>query len=382
MKDPWQCLPPMASGQEFSLPVDAEPAEDLYVHRAPLTASMLSNAFVGNSRTIAARATGQQAVDPVATPETAGDALTISEPNDGATISARTIRVAGTVGEGVERVRVNGYLASFDPERNTFTQELALPDTEEIEIRIEALDARGLTVQEARRTVRRDIQPPPAPAITQPAPGGSVYRTAIEQFEVRGTAPEGVAGIVVNDYRLQLFKKGDTEWSYLASVRLGNAVKGVNLFEVVAIDDAGNRSEPVVLTIRIEEGEQGIVSGPSSAGAAAATSSAASSINIAELPNNAPIQPGSVTVTAPIPGSSATMTGTELLLEGTSPAQAASLWVNDYKLQLFSPDKQTWTYIARVEWGTLKQGTNAFVITARNAENQILDRMTYTVEKQ
>lgn len=367
----------IGEGQELALPAENERGEDMYAYRSPLTAATLENPLLKSSRQTAGGVTRPIASVNDQVPEQT-DVLIITEPQDNALVTTRTIKVTGTVGEGVARIRVNGYQATLDSSRRTFTQELALGDDEETEIRIEALDERGLTIQEARRTVRRNIEPPPPPSITQPAPSGAVYRMSREEFEIRGTAPAGVAGIVVNDYRLQLFKKGNTEWSYLASVRLGNAVRGENIFDVWSIDDANNRSAPVRLVIRIEDGAEGIVSQAEGTSAA----SSASSVNPADLPSNAPLQPGSVTVTGPVPGTSATMTGTELVLEGTSPATAASVWVNDYKLQLFTPSKQTWTYIAREEWGTLKPGINTFTVIARDSDNKILDTVTYTVTKE
>jgi hypothetical protein len=373
----------IGEGQEYRVALEGEEPNDPYALRAPLSAEALASAFLADSRSSSTQGGVPVAVAATTTTTTSPNenVLTLLTPEENTVIVGTTVRITGTIGDGVTRVRVNGYQATVDLERRTFSQELAVPDSETVDIRVEAMDARGLTLQETQRTLRRTIQAPPQPTITEPAPAGSVYRTNAEQFTVRGTAPAGIAGIVVNDYRLQLFKKGDTTWSYIANVKLGNAVRGENIIDAWSIDAAGNRSDPVRITVIVGEGEEGIVSGPSSAGATASAASSVAAIDPSQLPSNAPLQPGSVTITAPVPGTSATMTGTELLLEGTSPAEAASLWVNDYKLQLFSPAKRTWTYIAREEWGTVKVGTNTYVITARDAEDKILDRVTYTVEK-
>jgi hypothetical protein len=97
------------------------------------------------------------------------------------------------------------------------------------------------------------------------------------------------------------------------------------------------------------------------------------------LPQNDPLRPGTLAVTAPMPGAQYTATGSEFLLEGTTIKETASVWVNGYKLQLYTPGKLTWNYIAKTDYGTLKRGTNVYRIVSRNAEQQILDVFQYTV---
>ena len=55
------------------------------------------------------------------------------------------------------------------------------------------------------------------------------------------------------------------------------------------------------------------------------------------------------------------------------------MWVNDYQLQLYVAGKTFWNYIANTEYGNLKRGKNIYVIVTRNAKNEILDRVEYTV---
>ena len=89
--------------------------------------------------------------------------------------------------------------------------------------------------------------------------------------------------------------------------------------------------------------------------------------------------PGTLAVTGPAAGTQFTATGSEFLLEGTTPKSTASVWVNGYKLQLYTPGKTFWNYIAKVEFKTLKVGTNVYKIVARNAKDEILDVLEYTV---
>ncbi len=60
--------------------------------------------------------------------------------------------------------------------------------------------------------------------------------------------------------------------------------------------------------------------------------------------------------------------------------QTQSIWVNDYRLQLYRPGSAAWNYVASTELRTLKRGQNSYVVTARDGEGKILDHLTYTVE--
>jgi hypothetical protein len=57
---------------------------------------------------------------------------------------------------------------------------------------------------------------------------------------IEGTTPEGTAKIVVNGTALGKYKAGETKWSYIAAVSLGNLQKGDNPFTVQALDADGN----------------------------------------------------------------------------------------------------------------------------------------------
>jgi hypothetical protein len=80
-----------------------------------------------------------------------------------------------------------------------------------------------------------------------------------------------------------------------------------------------------------------------------------------------------------VPGTQFTSTGSAFLLEGTNPSETASVWVDGYKLRLFTPGKTFWNYIADPALGTLKKGVHTYIINARNAQGEILDTTTYTV---
>lgn len=361
----------IGEGQHFELPAHVPADSDLYAFRDALTAPQGGASFALESMT---------AIRRVRAPAETGTAqsdeiLAVAEPENDAVITTGTVRVAGTMGQNVRQVRVNGYAAILDRIQGTFQQEIALRDEETIAITVEALDEQGIVLQEVQRTVRREIRAPESPAITFPAKNGETYRTSRLEFEIRGTATAETAGIIVNDYRLQLYKAGARTWGYLASTNLGNLVPGKNIFTVSAIDAAGTKSAPVAITILLEEGPEGVI-----AAANEGTATSSPTITPESLPNNPALKPGTLIVTGPTSGTVHTATGSELLIEGTTDATTASVWVNDYQLQLYKRGKTTWNYIAKTAYRNLKPGKNVYTIIARDAENMILDRIEYVVQ--
>jgi hypothetical protein len=311
--------------------------------------------------------------DPGSTAPVDVNLITVEVPTDGQTVSGSTVRVQGKVGARIERVRVNGYPASIDRSQGTYSQELAMPSTNTFTIRVEALDRTGVVVEQQERTVKpASAGTAPGPIIVSPGKNGEIVRTAADEVEIRGTAPTGTTAIYVNDYKLMLFRLGDPDWSYLASKRFDNLKDGDNIFNVVTEDSSGARSAAATITIVVGE------NGPTTP--AGAASSAPAQVSETTLPNNAPLKPGTLAVTAPTPGNSATHSGTGFLLEGTTIPETASVWVNGYQLKLYSPGKTFWNYWATAAFGTLRPGTNTYRIVSRDKDNQILDVFTYTVE--
>lgn len=361
----------IGEGQQLLVPDDASFNGDLRRFRSAMDPLAVRRAFIEESRQL--DLSTESSTVPGAQP-TALDLMTVTEPTDGQTISGSTVKVQGAIGSRIERIRVNGYPASINRSQGIYTQELALPVSETFTIRVEALDRTGIVVEQQERTVLiAKAVAMTSPTITKPGKNGEIVRTPLEEIDIRGTAPIGTTSIYVNDYKLQLFREGDAEWSYLASLRLGNLKQGENIFNVVAESATGNRSVPATLTIIVGEAGQ-TTPAPSS------VSSAAPVLSETSLPNNAPLKPGTLAVTSPSAGTSASYTGTGFLLEGTTDRETAGMWVNGYQLKLYVPGKTFWNYWALPKYGTLKQGTNVYRIVARDAKNQIIDVLTYTVE--
>ena len=364
----------VGEGQQFALPENFDPKGDLYQYRSPIVSLTSVPAFVEESRSLYLSRRPSQ---PVTTASGAlvegGTVLSVTSPAKNATVRSATVEVKGLVGDKVAAVRVNGYQALLAAD-HTFSLELSLPDQDRVTVTVEALDPQGVVLETAVRELTRDLKPPSPPLVSSPAGGGQTYRTQRSELEIRGSAPAGTFCIIVNDYRLQLFKPGDTTWTYLASTQLSNFKEGENIFTVMSINEAGIKSEPVLLTIVLGgEGEGVINAGSASSGASAEVTSEE------DLPKNAPLNPGSLNVTGPQPGTQFTSTGSAFLLEGTVSTDATSVWVNGYKLRLFTPGKTFWNYIADPALGTLKRGVNTYRITSRNEKGEIIDTTTYTV---
>jgi len=369
----------VGEGQQFVLPATANKSESLYSYRQPISPDRDRSTFINESRRAIQPTNASGSIIPTGTG--ADVPLAVVSPIDGATITASTVKVTGRFGVNVDKVRINGYLATLDEEEGTFSQEISLPDDDTIVITVEAVDFNGIVLEEARRTITRDRKAITAPTITAPAAAGTTYKTNSEQFEMKGAVPEGTIGVLVNDYRLQLFNPGDTTWTYLASVRLENLKIGTNVFNVYAIGANTLKSEPATITIIVGEGDEGVVSSASSTAGTTGGNAASEAEQVEEstLPSNAPLQPGSLTVEKPEAGTTHSTSEVEFLIEGSVPASTDSVWVNGYKLRLYSPGKIFWNYIASVELGTMKEGANTYKVNARDKEGNIIDSLTYTI---
>lgn len=367
----------IGEGQQITIPEDLTGKEqNIYAFRSPLESALQTSPFVKKSRTVLPPPPPPKLITELPPPE---ETLNVLAPEEGAIVLSASIDVRGIFGKGVTSIRVNGYLATI--EGNTFSKELALPSDEKVDIRITALNADGIILAEESRTVRRDLKPTIPPTILAPAGSGATFRTAKTELELRGNAPEGAAGIVVNDYRLQLFQLGDRTWSYLASTNLGNFHPGMNTYDIVAIDDAGNRSAPVHITILLETGEEGIVEeGIRNQPFDKTQGKEPVTRNLNDiLPRNPPTEPGSIAVTVPTKGEPYTTSRREFSIYGITSPNTHTVWVNNFRLQLYTPGKDTWKYITSVQMGTMKRGENHYTIIARDSSGNILDRLEYTV---
>ena len=370
----------LGEGQELNLPTDDANITDLYAFRTPLNAGNDHRSrFVAESRGSRSLLLQNTNERTASTTVDHNEPVTIFSPKDGTRIEERTVVVKGMVGDAVTEVHINGTRTSIDQVKRTFAQELALPEGKgEFTILVEALGANGALTEQERHAVNYETPKAGtttaigAPTITSPAKTGETYRTRVAEVVIRGTAPNGTTKIIVNDYTLQLFDPAKGEWSYVAGTRLGNLVEGSNVYDVVAVAADDTKSQPARVTLLREEGPEGVVtSGKISSRA----------IDTDALPSNPPLMPGTITIAAPSTDNPYIVKGgTGFLLEGTTSPKTVSIWVNEYRLQLYLPGKTTWNYIVSTELKTLKRGKNTYHIVARNSKDEIVDALDYVVE--
>ncbi len=363
----------VGEGQHFALTEtakrDIEAGADPYLFRDPVAGSLLAAPFIQESRVSIAAITNTEAPAPVlsGTGSTdSGDILSVTSPANNAIIGGDTVLISGQANSRVNRVDVNGYTVAVDAQ-GMFSQELTLPNNDIVLIEFKALDDEGLVIAQSSRTIQRNREPPPPPVITAPGESDSVVTITNGETDITGTAPAGTEGIIVNDYRLQLFKPGSRTWSYIASLQLGNMREGENVYRIVAVNAAGVQSEPVSITVNyLPNGEAGTVVTPPAT-------------DEPSLQNNAPLEEGSITMKLPARGETFQTSEKEIVLEGNTSANTASVSVNGYQLQLYEAGKTFWNYIASVDLGTMKQGNNVYRIVARDSEGRVLDILEYTI---
>lgn len=348
-----------------------EEGKDPYELRDPVTLELLKDPFLISSYAQMNKAEGTATSTPTGPSpnQTDDESLTVSSPENNASINAKTVIVAGTVGERAAQLTINGQNIAIKPNLS-FTAELSLPQNQPtFVITVEAQDTQGVPLAKIERTVKNVYQIVIEPVrIKSPVGSGETLRTSLTEVEITGEVSPGIAGVRVNDYKLQLFKPGSKTWSYLASVDLGNLQAGPNVFVVFALDSSDNKSPSRSITIIYEPGA--VSSG---------TGSTVISSSQPSLKQNPPLTPGVLTVDKPSSGISATTSEKETVIEGRTSAQTASISINGYTLSLYQSGKTTWNYIASTEYGTMKRGKNVYRIVARNAGGEILDILEYTM---
>jgi len=358
----------IGEGQQLLLPSDTASLADVDTYKTAFTLATFRNPFALESRTLLAG--GSPTTDEL---DTQTGPLVVLSPGDNAIVTESSVRVSGRIDDTVQTVRINGQETIVNETDGSFVEDFALMGNESVDIHVEALGADGTIVAEVTRTVQRNAEQTSSsptliasPAITEPVKTGETYQTTAEEVVIRGTAPTGTTKIMVNDYALRLFDPAKGTWSYLARLDLSNMKPGSNTYDVVAENANGDRSAAARITIN---------HGTATSGASSA-SSAASAV---PPQNNAPLTPGVVKVIAPAAGTEYTATGTGFLLEGNTSTGTESIWVNDYRLQLYVAGKTYWNYIASPDLGNLKEGRNIFTIIARNKEGRVLDMLDYVV---
>lgn len=352
----------VGEGQYLSLNAEnrasLEDGADPYSLRDPATTELLRDPFVAGSLALLAKETVvTDTTEDV--PVISTDDVIVDAPENNVSLPEQAVTVRGRVSDRVALLLIQGQAVTVDAS-NAFSADIRLEPGASTVIRIEGQDAQGIPLSTIERTVRSTWSAVVEPVrINAPVGSGGTFIATSNEVEIAGEAPANTAAIRVNDYTLQLFSPGARTWSYLASTGLGNLKPGENIFTVYAVDQNGNLSPGRSITVQLDT---------------SATASSAPPIK-----QNPPIEPGTLTVTEPVAGTEGTVTENDVLIEGNTSPNTASISVNGYTLSLYLAGKTTWNYIANTEFQTLKRGRNVYRIVSRNASGEILDVLEYVL---
>jgi hypothetical protein len=367
----------VGEGQYFSLEGNAKAAieqgADPYEFRDPVTVEQLKDEFLQSSYVLMNAPKDSPPVSMgsgAGLPDGSGKTpLTILSPKNREEVTAKSVTVSGRVGARVSEVLINGKSIPIKSDFS-FTADVSIGSETVLNMTIEALDPQGITLAREIRTVvnafKVIVEPP---RIKSPAGSGETITVTRPIVEITGEAAPNTAGILVNDYRLQLFKTGNRTWSYLANAAYDNLKIGENRFTVIAVDGDGNRSVPRTVTV-VYQPDNTTQSG---------SSVTQSSSSLAPIKQNPPLSPGTIIISLPTSGTSADTTSKELSIVGKTSPQTDSISVNGYTLSLYEPSAESWRYIASVDLGTMKRGLNVYRIVARNKSGEILDVLEYSL---
>ena len=339
---------------------------DPYRLRDPLAQDERVDSFIAGSYALLSGSTtpGTDDASDAASATTPSADLEVRTPTDNGTVDTTTVRVSGTTSSRVATLIINGKSVGRDS-NGSFSIDVSADPDRETTITIEAQDAQGITIAKSLRNIRSTYQVKVEPVrIKSPVGSGETLSTQATDVEITGEAPQGTEGIIVNDYRLQLYKPGNKTWSYLASVANGNLVPGKNMYTIVALDKDGRKSPGRSITIDYSP---------------AVTGGSGAIKNEQPIKQNAPLEPGSLSVTSPTAGTSGETKDIELSILGTTSPNTASISVNGYILSMYESGSTQWKYIASVNLGTMKRGRNLYRIVARNAKGEILDVLEYSL---
>jgi hypothetical protein len=195
-----------------------------------------------------------------------------------------------------------------------------------------------------------------APVITAPDEDARAVDKG-SPITITGTVPEGTKKVVVeqvingkpDSYVLGKFKAGDTKFSYNVSEKLGNLLKGDNVYSFYAFNADGDKSDAAEVTITYNKPDVTITD--------ALTAPKVLTFNGAE---SSVVKVDAVTVAGEIKG-------------------AEKVVVNDYVLSKFEPGSTSWSYSAKESVGNLKPGINEYEVYGVDADGNKSDVVKFTI---
>ncbi len=198
-----------------------------------------------------------------------------------------------------------------------------------------------------------------APIILSPAQN-AVIPAGQNSIAIEGTAPEQAFQIQVNGYTLGKFQPGDRKWTYFAATKFNTLRPGSNLYQIIAIDRQGQRSEVTELKLTYE----GTAPAPVVNNTVTANDSAADIAEVlAEFPPPVVTTPDLFTAD---PNATYQTSADRVTLFGQVPVGTNAVKVNGFQLRKFKPGdtKFQYTAIALGVNGNMQEGENTYTIQA------------------
>ncbi len=193
----------------------------------------------------------------------------------------------------------------------------------------------------------------------------------IEPFELKGTVSKGATKVIVNNYPLSKFQKGDTQWLYRAKIEWGNLVKGKNTFEVKAIfEDETEIIKSVIINVNIEEKETTEVKNET-----VTTDEITSGDNEEDTPeeetNEEVNENDTLKLSVISPEEDEKIDYEPVVVRGTAPEGTAKIIIGDYTLRTFKLGDVQWKYSAAKQYGNLTPGKeNKYLIKAFDKDDK------------
>lgn len=78
---------------------------------------------------------------------------------------------------------------------------------------------------------------------------GAFLKTNLSYNVIKGSAPTDTSKITINDYQLQKYVAGSTQWSYIATTRFNTLKDGLNNYILKTYDANGDQTDSLIFSI-------------------------------------------------------------------------------------------------------------------------------------
>ncbi len=190
----------------------------------------------------------------------------------------------------------------------------------------------------------------PVVKVTSPTDSTIVSENSVV---IKGTVSTDATKVVVDDYTLQKYTAGASNWSYTASIANGGLIAGKNVFKIYAVDSSGQKGDMVYLTLYYDD------KGTTNTNANSGTTTGRLSVPVITSPNG---------------GKDYETSETSITIGGTVDARAAKVVVNGYVLTKYTPGSTSWQYFP-----TLIEGINTYSVYAMDKDGNRSPTVTLRV---